>query len=124
MSDQHDAKAIKRISAPAISIISFIGAAISIGMGFYKMIVYENPSYGEVVNAYVGGDAYNYIINANYATAYFAFAAVLVIFGGFFLIKNTMEELNLNWLQHCTLSLQGEDNNSVLKEEGDKEIEE
>lgn len=41
-------------------------------MGFYKLLVYENPdsSYLDSVNAYVGGDAYNYIINATYFATY------------------------------------------------------
>ena len=32
-------------------------------------------------NAYVGGDAYNYIINGNYATACFVLATMFVIIG-------------------------------------------
>ena len=41
-------------------------------IGFYKLLVYENPDsyYLDSVNAYVGGDAYNYIINATYFAAY------------------------------------------------------
>ena len=32
-------------------------------------------------NAYVGGDAYNYIINGNYVTAFFVLATLFVILG-------------------------------------------
>lgn len=69
-----------------ISLLCLLGTAISIGMGFYKMLVYSegevlfNPyRYIEPVNYYVGADAYNLIINAGYATAYFTLAAVFMI---------------------------------------------
>lgn len=78
-----------------LRMISFIGAAISIGMGFYKLFAYSNPesSYLDVINAYVGGDAYNYIINANYATAYFVLAGVLVLIGSVCLYFEIQEEM-------------------------------
>ena len=62
-----------------VKVIFIIVGIILIGIGFYKYIVYENNnseySYlyddeEENVNAYVGGDAYNYIINGTYFTAY------------------------------------------------------
>lgn len=44
---------------------------IFLGMGFYKKNNYTNSEYSLVTeNAYVGGDAYNYIINGTYFTAY------------------------------------------------------
>ena len=48
-------------------IISFGISLIFIGLGFYKMFVYEmsDLSYVKDKNVYVGGDAYNYIINAD-----------------------------------------------------------
>ena len=47
---------------------------------FYKaldrILVYENPDYeGNFINVYVGGDAYNYIINGTHAT-FFAVIAI------------------------------------------------
>ena len=56
-----------------LSGISFFVSLIFLYMGFDKIYSYDN---GELYpytyhNAYVGGDAYNYIINGNYATAYF-----------------------------------------------------
>lgn len=68
-----------------IAFISYFISVIFIGLGFYKMFVYKNPeSYVlDSVNAYVGGDAYNYIINAGYATAYFILALVFVVLGCF-----------------------------------------
>ena len=40
----------------------------------------------KTINAYVGGDAYNYIINGNYATAYFVLAVGLALICMGFLI--------------------------------------
>lgn len=46
--------------------------------GFNKMFRYDDSSW-DPVNAYVGGDAYNFIINGTYATAYFVLAAGCMI---------------------------------------------
>lgn len=51
-------------------------------LGFYKMFAYNNPKYTifeETQNAYVEGDAYNYIINGTYATAYFVLAGAMLL---------------------------------------------
>lgn len=62
------------------------------GLGFYKMFIYENSDY-DCINAYVGGDAYNYIINSNYATAYFVLATLFMILGiGMLIIYNIRKE--------------------------------
>ena len=77
----------KRLISPYVlfSVLGFIGALSSIGMGFYKMFFYTNYSESEYlsnynVNAYVGGDAYNYIINGTYTTSYFVLALVFTVF--------------------------------------------
>lgn len=69
-----------------ISITSYLGSAWFVGCGFYKLFVYKNDSStslttttASAVNAYVGGDAYNYIINSNRATAYFVLALILIV---------------------------------------------
>lgn len=61
-----------------VKIIFIILGVVLIGIGFHKHLSYNNPngdsySYNDdedEVNAYVGGDAYNYIINGTYFTAY------------------------------------------------------
>lgn len=60
-------------------------AGCSLGCSFYtlykgvdKMTNYYNSDYKQI-NAYVGGDAYNYIINSNYATAFFVLTAMFVL---------------------------------------------
>ncbi len=73
-------------------ITSFGISLIFIGLGFYKMFVYEmsDSSYVTDKNVYVGGDAYNYIINANFSTAYFVLALIFVIIACSFLIYNAI----------------------------------
>lgn len=62
------------------------------GVGFYKIFFYTNfetPILSKQnVNAYVGGDAYNYIINASYSTSYFVLALLFTILGCTTLILN------------------------------------
>jgi hypothetical protein len=68
--------------------ISYCVSIVFIWIGFHKMFAYENSDdiFSDKVNAYVGGDAYNYIINSNYATAYFTLATLFVILGGFLMV--------------------------------------
>ena len=66
-----------------LSGISFFVSLISLYMGFDKIYSYDN---GELYpytyhNAYVGGDAYNYIINGNYATAFFVLTLTFAMLG-------------------------------------------
>lgn len=72
-----------KFSFPVFSIVTYIISTVFIGLGFHKMFAYNNgESYPyKLVNAYVGGDAYNYIINANLATAYFILALIFVLLG-------------------------------------------
>ena len=63
--------------------ISFSVSLIFLYMGFDKIYSYDN---GELYpytyhNAYVGGDAYNYIINGNYATAFFVLTLTFAMLG-------------------------------------------
>lgn len=66
-----------------LSLTLFIGATISLIMGLFKMFAYENSElpFVDNVNAYVGGDAYNYIINGTHATAYFVLFGALLVAG-------------------------------------------
>jgi hypothetical protein len=69
-----------------ISYISYLLSAICVGVGFYKLFVYENNldlpfGYGFSKNAYVESDALNMIINSNMAIAFFVLSGVLVIIG-------------------------------------------
>lgn len=57
-----------------VAVILFVVAIIMLYKGYDKMTNYSNSSYRDHVNVYVGGDAYNYIINGNYATGFFVLA--------------------------------------------------
>lgn len=75
-----------------ISVLSYLTSAIFIGMGFHKLYVYENDELSfDTVNAYVGGDAYNYIINSSMATAFFVLAALFATIATLFIL---IESLN------------------------------
>ena len=58
-----------------LTVILIILFFVAIGIGFHKMLVYEYSEIfkSENVNVYVGGDAYNYIINAEKTVAWFVF---------------------------------------------------
>lgn len=71
-----------------LSSIAFIISAIVLGFGLDKMFNYDSGEYYPYVyhNAYVGGDAYNYIINSNYATGFFVLAAMFALMGIGFIV--------------------------------------
>lgn len=64
-----------------VSVILLIGSIVSIGVGFDKYLNYYNSEnyYSLNKNAYVGGDAYNYIINAGYFTAFVTLGGCMLI---------------------------------------------
>ena len=64
-----------------LSVISLVCACITFFKGIDKMVNYDNGDYYpyELVNAYVGGDAYNYIINGTYSTAFFVLTTMFVL---------------------------------------------
>lgn len=88
------------------------------------MTVYSNPEnflLEEPINAYVGGDAYNYIINANYATGFFVLAMICVILGCFFFLmsylkKRDLEAAKLNIVEPHPTELLVEDTESNSEE--------
>lgn len=53
-----------------VAIISIILGVVCLYVGFDKVNNYYMSDFGYSTNAYVGGDAYNYIINGTYFTAY------------------------------------------------------
>jgi hypothetical protein len=73
------------------AVIFFLLSAIFLGIGFYKLWAYEN-SILSPVNAYVEGDAYNYIINSNLATAYFTVAILFTLIALGFLLIGTINK--------------------------------
>ena len=65
--------------------------------GIDKMTNYYNSEYSsKLVNAYVGGDAYNYIINGTYATAFFVLTAMFALAAvGFIIIHYLSKERSI-----------------------------
>lgn len=78
---------MKKISLPIILLVAALVFYMIAGVFFYKghdkMTNYYNSEsfYSLNRNAYVGGDAYNYIINGNYATGFFTLATGFMITG-------------------------------------------
>ena len=63
-----------------VAVILFIVAGVMFYQGYDKMTNYYNSDYSSLShNAYVGGDAYNYIINGTHATAFFVLGSGSVI---------------------------------------------
>ena len=64
-----------------LSIVSLLCGCFTLYKGIDKMTNYYNSEYAPSlnVNAYVGGDAYNYIINGTYATAFFVLTTMFVL---------------------------------------------
>ncbi|MBD9158704.1 MAG: hypothetical protein EGQ16_02520 [Clostridiales bacterium] len=69
-------KKIKNIML-LLAIIMLIAGLICIGLGFYKILNYHNSNYS-TINVYVGGDAYNYIINGTYFSGYVSLGGNLI----------------------------------------------
>ena len=63
----------KFLTLTLATIIFLVVAIINYVNGFDKMNNYRNSTFSSI-NAYVGGDAYNYIINSNYFTGYIVIA--------------------------------------------------
>jgi hypothetical protein len=74
-------------------IILYIASLIFICLGFHKLYAYENSEYGETVNAYVGSDAHNFIINTGYATSFFILALILSIVATGLLILDKLTDV-------------------------------
>lgn len=66
-----------------IMIVCFIVSIAMFSKGQDKINNYYNSEDYPILNenAYVGGDAYNYIINANYATGYYVLSAGFMVVG-------------------------------------------
>ncbi len=85
-----------------LAVVFIIISVIMVFKGFDKMTNYYNSDsyYSKNVNAYVGGDAYNYIINGTYSTSYFTLAAgcmisgILCIVGG--MIINAIDKKSIS----------------------------
>lgn len=93
-----------------VAVLLFIVAGIMLYKGYDKMTNYTNSDsyYVKNHNAYVGGDAYNYIINGTYSTAFFVLGAGSAISAficiGISMIIGTLEKKTSDKVQLETVS--------------------
>ncbi|HMS69347.1 MAG TPA: hypothetical protein PKD18_14475 [Saprospiraceae bacterium] len=81
---------MKDLLAATFSILSII----FLYMGFDKIFNYENSELSDIKkNVYVGGDAYNYIINSNLSTSYFVLATFFGLVAVGIMIIKSIEKL-------------------------------
>lgn len=81
-----------RKSYVGIAVILFVVSMFCLYQGYDRMVNYRNSDY-KSVNAYVGGDAYNYIINGTYSTSFFVLGAMFAFIGTASLIAGKIDEL-------------------------------
>jgi uncharacterized membrane protein YvbJ len=74
----------KQANLNILALISAIVGVLFWFYGFYKYLSYDSGEYNDPVNAYVGGDAYNFIINGTYFTAFSVIGGVFIL-GAFIL---------------------------------------
>ncbi len=75
-----------RIILIITAIVCFVGGIINYSMAMNVKNNYHNSEFSSE-NAYVGGDAYNYIINSNYFTGYTVASVGLFICGALSLVS-------------------------------------
>ena len=77
-------------------------------VAFYKKDVYEYSEYSFIKdkNAYVGGDAYNFIINGTYFTGYMVLAGSLYIMGIICLVGSSI----IGAIEKQAIAMQGKEN--------------
>lgn len=78
---------MKKVIIVLLALVCLVTGLVAIREGFDKKEHYYNNSYSSV-NAYVGGDAYNYIINAGYFAGYMALGGSLIITSAILLVIN------------------------------------
>lgn len=79
-----------------LALVSLLCGAFTFYKGIDRMINYDNGEHYpyDLVNAYVGGDAYNYIINGTHATAFFVLTTMFVLAGIGFIIIHYLSRID------------------------------
>ena len=87
---------IKNLST-VIAVLLYGCSGFFLYQGRDKMVNYYSSEYSSFTkNAYVGGDAYNYIINGTYATSFFVLAVGFMITATLFLAISIYIRIKLN----------------------------
>ncbi len=98
------------------SIVFGIVTIVFVYLGYDKLANYRNIEGLKSINAYVGGDAYNYIINATRATAYFILAllSVSIAIGSVII---SYHRRNLSMLHHLIKAIKDQTSSNELPKE-------
>lgn len=99
------------------AMLFIIGSLVPLYLGFNHMFVYDSGEYGDSQNAYVGGDAYNFIINGTYATAFFVLFGALFTAGLIMYAISTFDKMRVAHVQVTLPSLSDLERNAVTLEE-------
>ena len=84
-----------------IAAVLYTSSAGLVAKALYQMLVYKNPEsvLDDSANVYVGGDAYNYIINSGRATVWAVFALICaVVATGIIIADQINERGSLNYM--------------------------
>lgn len=114
-------KKSNQIAWNVFSIISFIVSGIMIYLGYDKKTNYFSSTISSSLtkNAYVGGDAYNYIINSSYSTGYYVLALLFVVIGIGFIIASYLDKL-VTIQENSTLKKNKAEEKNILSDENFK----
>lgn len=109
--------AIKKVFL-VIATVFYIVSAVMLYKGYDKMTNYYNSEYSTSnnVNAYVGGDAYNYIINGNYASGFFILSMGFMIAGTIFMCSG----IRVGFIRNSAIQQSELPNTSQVQLEGAK----
>lgn len=85
-----------QIAWNVLSAIMFIVSSVMVCLGYDKLSnYYNNETYSSLNNnAYVGGDAYNYIINSTRSTSFFVLATMFALVGVGFIIIGYLDKIS------------------------------
>ena len=102
-----------------LSCVAFVACGLFVDTSFDKYEHYYNFSWGSK-NAYVGGDAYNYIINGTYFTAFAVYAAACGI-AGFIMLVGGILTIALARTNNCRTQENKAEKEEIVNEEKNKE---
>lgn len=99
-----------------MSLTSMFCGVFTLYKGIDKMTNYSSSDY-DSINAYVGGDAYNYIINGTYSTAFFVLTTMFVMAAIGFLIVHFLSKNQKKLVNRNSIDSQNSNNNKVNVED-------
>lgn len=100
-----------------LSAVMFIVSSVMIYLGYDKIAnYYSNDVSSLSKNSYVGGDAYNYIINGTRSISFFVLATMFAILGVSFIMIGYLDKIsNIRQSERIINLLEGLNENSGTK---------